>query len=132
MDKIIFTLREVSPAWYKGLFIVTMAFALFMALIPGSADPTGFINDKVKHAITFMILFGMMDLAFPNSVMPLWKPIGLLAFGVLIEVLQKATGYRDFSFGDIVADCVGISCYYLGRLLALKIVTDNRGILAGE
>ena len=37
-----FTLGEVSPTWYKGLFIVAMAFALFMALIPGSADPTGF------------------------------------------------------------------------------------------
>ena len=38
-------------------------------------------------------------------------PMGLLAFGVLIEICQKMTGYRHFSVNDILADEVGILGY---------------------
>ena len=43
--------------------------------------------------------------------MPWWKPVGLLAFGVLIEICQKMTGYRHFRVSDILADGVGILVY---------------------
>nr|WP_306800256.1 VanZ family protein [Endozoicomonas sp. YOMI1] len=82
-----------------------------MAVIPGEADPTAFINDKLKHAITFMVLFALFDLAYPNQPAAWWKLLCLLAFGVLIEVCQKMTGYRSFSVGDILADAVGILGY---------------------
>ncbi len=41
-----------------------------MAVIPGSADPTGFVNDKFKHAVTFQLLFILFDLAYPTVGMP--------------------------------------------------------------
>ncbi len=111
-------LQEIPSIWFKGLFFAAAAFALFMALIPGHADPTGFMNDKVKHALTFLVLFAMMDMAFPTEGMPLWKPACLLGFGMLIEVFQKMTGYREFSMGDIIADLLGIGGYLLVRFIA--------------
>ncbi|WP_157673363.1 hypothetical protein [Endozoicomonas ascidiicola] len=50
-----------------------------MALIPHRFDPTRFINDKVKHALTFMVLFLLLDLAWPTTNTPLWKTISLFS-----------------------------------------------------
>lgn len=127
MNKLIAGLQAFPSALYRWVFFSALAFTLFMALIPGSADPTGFINDKVKHALTFMVLFALLDLAFRTKNgswrKPLaWgKPLALLAFGVFIEVCQKMTGYRAFSIGDIAADTVGILGY-----IGLKAVYSVR------
>lgn len=119
MDKILAGLQVFPPALYRAAFLGALAFALFMAVIPHSADPTAVVNDKAKHAITFIVLFAMLDLAWPTAGMPWWKPVGLLAFGVLIEVCQKMTGYRSFSVGDIVANGVGLLAY-LGVYLVIS------------
>jgi len=37
----------------------------------------------------------------------------LLAFGILIEILQSFTDYRDVSLGDVVADLVGILLFQI-------------------
>ncbi|WBA84123.1 VanZ family protein [Endozoicomonas sp. GU-1] len=82
-----------------------------MSVIPSEADPTALINDKLKHAITFMVLFALFDLAWPKQPAAWWKLLCLLAFGGLIEVCQKMTGYRSFSIGDILADGAGLLGY---------------------
>ena len=56
MDKLITRLQVIPLAAYRFTFFAALAFALFMAVIPGSADPTGFVNDKVKHAVVFLVL----------------------------------------------------------------------------
>ncbi len=111
MNELITGLQALPPIVWVGVFFGAMAFALFMAVIPYRFDPTGFINDKVKHALTFLVLFGMLDLAYPTAGMPWWKPVSLFGFGVLIEVCQQMTRYRHFSIGDIVANGVGILGY---------------------
>ncbi|MGO0309304.1 VanZ family protein [Endozoicomonas acroporae] len=119
MVKILAGFQVFPPALYRFAFVGALAFALFMAVIPHCADPTAAVNDKVKHAIAFMVLFAMLDLAWPTVGMPWWKPLGLMAFGVLIEVCQKMTGYRSFSVGDIVANGVGVLAY-LGVYLVIS------------
>ncbi|MFK0569856.1 VanZ family protein [Endozoicomonas sp.] len=113
MDEIIATLETVPSESWQIVFLSAMAFALFMALIPVNMDPTRFINDKVKHALTFMVLFLLVDLAFSTPDIAWWKPVGLMAFGVLIEMCQQLTRYRRFSIGDILANGVGIALYIL-------------------
>ncbi len=113
MNEIITTLQAIPPESWRILFFCALAFALFMSLIPGKWDPTRFINDKVKHVLTFMVLFLLVDLAFPMAELPWWKPAGLMAFGVFIEVCQQMTRNRRFSIGDIVANGVGIGLYLL-------------------
>lgn len=58
-----------------------------------------------------MTLSWTQNSVHPSEGMPWWKPVGLLAFGVLIEICQKMTGYRHFSVSDILADGVGILVY---------------------
>ena len=64
-------------------------------------------------------LFVLFELAYPSEGMLWWKPVGLLAFGGLIEICQKMTGYRHFSVNDILADGVGI-LGYLGLYMAYQ------------
>lgn len=99
-------------------FMAAVLFTLFMALIPGSSDPTaGLVHSKVKHIFTFFVLTLMMDrFAFKTQEFAWWKPLSLLGFGILIEVLQWFTGYRTFSVLDMVADGLGISLYYIASL----------------
>ncbi|WP_299734689.1 VanZ family protein [uncultured Endozoicomonas sp.] len=93
------------------LLLVAIAFALFMALIPHRYDPSRFINDKVKHAITFMVLFALLDLAWPSANIVWWKPVSLFVLGIGIEVCQGFTKHRYFSFGDLLANGAGIMIY---------------------
>ncbi|WP_257296886.1 hypothetical protein [Endozoicomonas sp. YOMI1] len=111
MNELIATLQATPPSTWQILSFFALAFALFMSLIPGKWDPTRFINDKVKHTLTFMVLFLLIDLAFPTAGVCWWKPAGLMAFGVFIELCQQMTRYRRFSFGDIIANGVGIGLY---------------------
>ncbi len=113
MNEIITTLQAITPESWRILFFCALAFALFMALIPGRFDPTRFINDKVKHVLTFMVLFLLVDQAFPAEGIIWWKPVGLMVFGVLIELCQQMTRDRRFSVGDILANGGGVGLYLL-------------------
>ncbi len=94
------------------VFFSALAFTLFMALIPPKADPTVFINDKIKHALVFFFLAFILDFAYYNKRL-VAKFLGLVFYGFLIELCQYFTHYRDFSILDIVADIFGIGAYFL-------------------
>ena len=103
--------------WQRLVFVAALLICTVMAVMPGSIDPTGFLNDKVKHVIVFFILALMLDgLAFPTVRFTCYKPLGLLAFGVLLEVLRDTLGFRKGSnqdLLDILSNLVGITAYFL-------------------
>jgi len=63
--------------------------------------------DKWAHFVTFAFLAVWFAGQYPSS--RFWR-IGfwLLAFGVAIELLQRAVGYRSAEWLDIAADAAGI------------------------
>ena len=38
--------------WQRLVFVTAILICTVMAVIPGSIDPTGFMNDKLKHEKT--------------------------------------------------------------------------------
>ncbi|MDJ0700563.1 MAG: VanZ family protein [Woeseiaceae bacterium] len=71
--------------------------------------------DKWAHGLTFVVLALWFSGMYSKS--SYWKvAIGLLAFGVLIEVLQGLVRYRMAEWLDIGADTLGIA---IGLALAL-------------
>ena len=71
--------------------------------------------DKVLHVITFLILSVWFSGLFRKN--SYWKiALGLLAFGLMIEVCQRAVGYRLAEWTDVLADATGI---VLGLSMAL-------------
>ena len=63
--------------------------------------------DKWAHVITFVVL----ALWFAGQYRPrsYWRiALGLLAFGVLIELCQRMVSYRTADWFDVAADAIGI------------------------
>jgi hypothetical protein len=92
-----------------------MAFVLAITLMPAIwlwPDRTPAVLwfeklDKLAHLATFVLL----ALWFAGQYRPrsYWRIAGgLLAFGVLIEVCQRAVGYRSAELSDVGADVAGI------------------------
>lgn len=72
--------------------------------------------DKWAHAVSFLIL----TVWFTGQYRPrsYWRiAVGLIVFGMLIEISQRLVGYRSAEWADLVADVAGI---LLGLLIGLS------------
>jgi len=64
--------------------------------------------DKWLHGVTFLVL----TVWFAGQYRPLsyWRVVvGLLAFGLIIEVCQRMVSYRTADWFDVAADAAGIT-----------------------
>lgn len=55
--------------------------------------------------------------------------LSLLAFGILIEILQSFTAYREVSFWDVIADLVGILLFQVSYTLLKAWQLKRRSLL---
>jgi VanZ family protein len=102
-----------------GIFLLAMVLAL--ALIPADwfwpddSDTLFFISDKWLHGITFTALALWFSGQYARH--SYWRLIlGLVAFGLLIEVTQRMVSYRTAEWVDLLADVLGIG---LGMAIAV-------------
>lgn len=92
---------------FRLAFLAALAAALALALWPLDAPPplhTGW--DKTDHLLGFVVLGLLGQAGWPNGRGRVLG--GLLAFGVLIELLQGLTGYRFADSRDVLADWLGV------------------------
>lgn len=73
----------------------------------------GNINDKVSHILAFYVLALLGDFSFPEHKFDPEKIFLLLAYGLLIEIIQYFLPYRTFSLLDLLADAIGLVLYSL-------------------
>lgn len=95
----------------RALFIGSVLGITYLALTGVSYPVLSDINDKLKHGAAFFTLGLLLDFSFPERPLGLAKIGGLLAYGVLLEVVQSATPARDPSFWDMGADALGLLLY---------------------
>lgn len=94
-------------AFCVGLLVTGIIVALSHSPLP-IAD---LFSDKIQHVSAFFIFAALFHLAWSRSFW-LYVFLPLLAYGGLIELLQGMTTWRSMSWGDVVADAVGILLYY--------------------
>jgi VanZ family protein len=101
-----------SGAW-QSLSVVTLLIVLAAMLVPSdwlwfAESVTQFaIGDKWLHGLIFTVLAVWSCGQYARS--SYWRvALGLLAFGLLIEIAQRAVSYRSAELFDLVADLVGI------------------------
>lgn len=96
---------------WKAAFWALVLATLWLSLMPAERiPPTLNFWDKAQHALGFAALasFGLMGYARQaRSVV-----LGLMVFGMVIEVLQHLSGWRHGDWLDWVADCVGLLMGY--------------------
>ena len=73
-------------------------------------------SDKLLHFFCFLYLTILSWLSRIIST-ELWLYVIVLAYGILIEIIQIYIPYRSFEFLDIFADFLGI----LGGIILIKI-----------
>ncbi|HLT91861.1 MAG TPA: VanZ family protein [Woeseiaceae bacterium] len=98
---------------WQAAGIGALALALVAALAPAILFPfdvqrAGIGIDKWLHALSFMFLTVWFSGQYaPRSY---WRiALGMLLFGLLIEVCQRMVAYRSAEATDLVADAIGIA-----------------------
>lgn len=101
--------------------ISLLLLVLGLALVPedwlwgNDAMPPLLLSDKLLHGVTFTVL----SLWFSGQYAPnaYWRlALGLAAFGLLIELIQRMVSYRTADGMDLLADLIGIG---IGMAIAL-------------
>ena len=100
---------RLAKLWW-ALGALMLASVLAICLVPLHLPPSAELyNDKVMHVLTFVLLavwFGALQSATLKK--RLLLAVLLLAFGIIIEILQSFTAYRSAEFADFVADAGGV------------------------
>ena len=91
--------------WLAG-GILMLLLVLNFSLVPMGGRNIG-VTDKVAHFLVFLVLMVWFCGVFRGRVTP-WVALGLLAFGILIEVLQSRLPHRSAELLDTLANTGGI------------------------
>jgi hypothetical protein len=101
--------------------ILLLAAVLVGALVPADwiwpegPDAPFFMSDKWVHGITFATLALWFSGQYARH--SYWRLVtGLVAFGLLIEVIQRMVSYRTADLMDVLADLLGLA---IGMVIAL-------------
>lgn len=102
--------RPVPYVWlWRGVGRVLLLLALAAALLPA---PSGIgrieFGDKMLHAGAFAFLMLWYAQLYADGRDRRRLALGLVAFGVGIEVLQSLVPYRSADIWDLVADGAGV------------------------
>lgn len=109
-----------KPLWlFIGLTLV--AAVIFLSLTANFPDELVIDNDrKLNHVLAYAVLmFYFVQLIIsPRAV---WGIAALFVImGIALEYLQGQTGYRTFSYYDMLADFIGVSFGFIISRTPLK------------
>jgi VanZ family protein len=98
----------------RVVFVVALAAGLWLSLQPAPDVPKWLDwQDKLEH-VAFFVLLALLGMAgWPARMAAL--AVGLLGYGLVMEVAQSFTAYRRGDPWDWVADACGVAA---GLLLA--------------
>ena len=85
--------------------------AVVLAFAPATPSVEPFAHwDKTKHLLAFATLAFVAGVGWLHArAAPHATAVGLLAFGVFIELVQSRIPSRDASLADVLADVLGIA-----------------------
>jgi len=80
---------------------------LMVGIVSLMPVPDTGVNDKFSHLLTYFFLGGWFSLLAANRTTLVWTIIGLIAYGMLLELLQGMTTHRYAEWGDVLANASG-------------------------
>ncbi len=96
-----------QPLWRAMLILSAMAI-LYLATTNDPYPIPSASSDKLNHVLAFTHLTIVARLAWPG-LSRIWIVLGVMAFGLSIELIQAHLPYREFSLLDLAADGVGVA-----------------------
>ena len=120
---------KLAKIWYLlgGLMLLMVGT---VSLVPA---PDIGVSDKLSHLVTYFFLAGWFSLLATNRASLGWTIIGLVAYGILLELLQGMTVYRYAEWGDVLANTsgtmAGILLYFSPLPRLLRFVDSKLALL---
>lgn len=99
---------------------MVMLIITYMALTPVPDMLQQSVNDKLGHALAFVLLSFLSHISWPDRRFGWRHALPLIVYGVFLECAQYFIPGRFFSLWDIVADGAGIALYLLVSLLLFR------------
>jgi VanZ family protein len=97
----------VAERLFATSFWVALAICTYMAFAPSPPQTVFRISDIALHGFAFVVLSFLLSVSYFNQT--LVKPaLWMLAYGVLIEVVQSQIPQRSPEVKDLLVDAVGI------------------------
>jgi VanZ family protein len=122
-------MSRLTPFHWRLLLLSAMATGMAFALRPlgvGQGPENWFPSaDKVHHLWFFALLFWM---GYRAALRPAWAlALGLVAFGVSIEIAQNFTATRSASLADLLSDSTGIAMAWLWQWRSAAQPAEHSG-----
>ena len=118
--------RPASKPARLRLLAVWYRLGALMLLVVGVASllpaPDIGVNDKLSHSLVYIVLAAWFGLLADSRIALLWTGAGLLAYGILIEMLQWMTSFRFAEAADVLANLIGIAIGLLVYFTPLRRV----------
>lgn len=102
------TLRAV---WLAGGYLLAAAI-VFFSLAPAATASLEEGWDKVYHLLAYMTLMLWFAQACERRRWPMLASV-CIGLGVLLEFAQRYSGYRTFSYDDMLANVGGVGAAWL-------------------
>ena len=95
---------RLTRYWFALAYMMLLVFGI-LSLIPG---PDIGDSDKIAHFVGYAALSAWFSLIIEQR-KSLWHIlIGLISYGLLLELLQSLTSYRFGDLADVVANSLGV------------------------
>ena len=116
---------------FRLLLALALMAVTWMAVQPAPQVELVSVNDKVAHALAFVVLAFLVDGGWPERRFDWIAASWLTAYGAFIEGLQSLLEFRTASLADLVADVIGIFIFWfaLSPLLRHWFASKNRASL---
>lgn len=119
--------RILRILWLFAILVVTV-----MSLVPANSLAMRtlsllHVNDKVEHCLAYAVL-AFLPAIHEHRKFIIGAALGAVALGIALEYGQLLTGWRDFEYGDMVADAVGV-CLGVAAAVPLRATEVARSVL---
>jgi len=104
-------MSRTSVIIFRVMLVLSLLLIIYLATAELDHPVMTSVNDKFGHILAFVILAFLLDFSFPASSYNLSKILPLLAYGILIEIIQYYLPHRMFSLLDMLADAGGLVIY---------------------
>ncbi|WP_020407416.1 VanZ family protein [Hahella ganghwensis] len=126
-DAIKQTLSLLSRSRLSSVMVYALlAVGYLSAIVPAKYTPVATLNDKLVHLCAFAGLFVLLRVTHRQLHLTTLV-VGLLSYGLAVEIHQWFLPFRSFSLADLLADAIGImiGMFVSHNLLKIEKSTAN-------
>lgn len=97
----------LRTAWLTGGYLLASAIVYF-SLAPTTTVSMDQGWDKLYHLLAYLALMLWFAQAYERRRWPMLAS-ACMGLGIVLEIAQRYSGYRTFSYDDILANAVGVA-----------------------